>query len=259
VKGTKSTVLGLVLNGRLVVACGREQNLEVKRKGGNQRRFCQKCASFKPPRAHHCRVCQRCVLRMDHHCMWINNCVGHRNYKAFVLFLVYSVLALAHAAAALAGLVGHHHSVHADRAAGFQAAEPAEQMDGYDYGVFAHAWRMAMCAVATVVLALLILLLGWHLYLMVQNKTTIEHHEGVRARGLEPSYQHPYHLGLLPNLAAVVGSNPGVWLLPTDFAVEGTGLTYPMPEALRTHLHGMRTTLLAHGPPVCAPAGESVR
>jgi ribosomal protein L40E len=67
------------------------QNLEVKRKGGNQRRFCQKCSSFKPPRAHHCRVCNRCVLRMDHHCMWINNCVGHRNYKAFVLFLIYTV------------------------------------------------------------------------------------------------------------------------------------------------------------------------
>ena len=240
------------------------QNLEVKRKGGNKRRFCQKCSSFKPPRAHHCRVCNRCVLRMDHHCMWINNCVGHRNYKAFVLFLVYAVLALSHAAAALAGLVGHHHSIHADPAAGFQAAaEPQypaavdEETADYDYGAFAHLWRMATCALATVILALLVLLLGWHVYLMVQNKTTIEHHEGVRARGLEPSYEHPYHLGLLPNLLAVVGGNPGAWLLPTSFAVEGNGLTYPMPEALRTHLHGMRTALLADdpSPPVCAPSG----
>ncbi|KAF2545952.1 hypothetical protein F2Q70_00023732 [Brassica cretica] len=64
---------------------------EIKRKGGDLR-YCQKCSHFKPPRAHHCRVCKRCVLRMDHHCIWINNCVGHTNYKVFFVFVVYAVL-----------------------------------------------------------------------------------------------------------------------------------------------------------------------
>ncbi|KAK3004479.1 hypothetical protein RJ639_018801 [Escallonia herrerae] len=54
---------------------------------------CDKCAAYKPPRAHHCRVCRRCVLRMDHHCLWINNCVGHRNYKAFFVLVVYATVA----------------------------------------------------------------------------------------------------------------------------------------------------------------------
>jgi hypothetical protein len=55
---------------------------------GGTPRFCQKCIRPKPPRAHHCRVCKRCVLRMDHHCPWTNNCVGHANHKAFLLCLL---------------------------------------------------------------------------------------------------------------------------------------------------------------------------
>lgn len=53
---------------------------------------CVICHSWKPPRAHHCRRCNRCVYRMDHHCIWIGNCVGYNNQKDFILFLVYAGL-----------------------------------------------------------------------------------------------------------------------------------------------------------------------
>lgn len=51
--------------------------------------ICKRCIAPKPPRAHHCSVCKRCVLRMDHHCPWLNNCVGFYNHRYFFLYMVY--------------------------------------------------------------------------------------------------------------------------------------------------------------------------
>lgn len=36
----------------------------------------------------HCRFCDKCVLRFDHHCKWLNNCVGAQNYPYFILSIV---------------------------------------------------------------------------------------------------------------------------------------------------------------------------
>jgi len=54
---------------------------------------CVQCAyNYKPPRAHHCSTCRRCISRMDHHCPWVNNCVGIGNLKYFLQFCVYIFL-----------------------------------------------------------------------------------------------------------------------------------------------------------------------
>jgi len=68
-----------------------------KGKTNDEWTVCKYCEMFRPPRAHHCRVCKRCIRKMDHHCPWINNCVGERNQKYFILFLFYTVLSTVYA------------------------------------------------------------------------------------------------------------------------------------------------------------------
>ncbi|KAG4074080.1 hypothetical protein HA402_014285 [Bradysia odoriphaga] len=67
-------------------------SLETSKKTDMEREewtVCTRCETYRPPRAHHCRICKRCIRKLDHHCPWINNCVGERNQKYFLQFLVY--------------------------------------------------------------------------------------------------------------------------------------------------------------------------
>jgi len=50
-------------------------------------KVCKYCNEIKPLRTHHCSLCGVCVIKMDHHCPWINNCIGQNNHRYFLLFL----------------------------------------------------------------------------------------------------------------------------------------------------------------------------
>jgi len=58
--------------------------------------LCPDCKLIRTPRSRHCNICNRCVERFDHHCPWINNCIGtwnHGYFLTFILFLyVYLIL-----------------------------------------------------------------------------------------------------------------------------------------------------------------------
>lgn len=50
--------------------------------------FCKTCKVPKIARSKHCSMCGYCVPLFDHHCIWLNQCVGELNYRYFLLFLL---------------------------------------------------------------------------------------------------------------------------------------------------------------------------
>lgn len=126
-------------------------------------RFCKKCQTQKPDRAHHCSTCKRCVLKMDHHCPWLATCVGLRNYKAFVLFLVYLVFFCWTCFATSASWVW------------------SEILNEKQYTESFMPVNYVLLAVLSGIIGIVISgFTGWHLWLTVRGQTTIESLEKTR-------------------------------------------------------------------------------
>lgn len=139
--------------------------------------WCRTCQIVRPPRASHCSECDNCVLRFDHHCPFVNNCVGQRNYHFFMGFTT-SVCCLA--CTVLPGLAWYFVDPDGDRSRSSSSLESSS------------ATRIALISVAGLAALAALLLFGlwmYHLFLITQGKTTREHLKGKRPlAGLE---DHP--------------------------------------------------------------------
>lgn len=120
-------------------------------------RFCKKCQSRKPDRVHHCSTCRRCVLKMDHHCPWLATCVGLRNYKPFLLFLIYTTLFCGLDFAVAASWVYHELQVE---------GEYTESLTPIN--------NVMLAVIAGIIGIVLAGFTSWHLSLAFRNATTIE-------------------------------------------------------------------------------------
>lgn len=151
-------------------------NFTVKSNG--ELRFCKKCQARKPDRAHHCSTCRTCVLKMDHHCPWLATCVGLRNYKAFLLFLIYTTL-FCFLCFAVSGLWVWREILN--------EGEYMESLMPVNY---------VMLAVVSGIIGLVLAgFTGWHILLASRGQTTIECLEKTRYLSpLRKSMQHQHYV-----------------------------------------------------------------
>ncbi|KAN0123596.1 DHHC palmitoyltransferase domain containing protein [Russula decolorans] len=121
-------------------------------------RWCRICWRPKPERAHHCSQCGRCVLKMDHHCPWMGaKCIGFRTYPSFLHFLAsVTFLAAYISVVCIRGLV-------------FAFSKPLVINEITPV-------HMLILSFAGCVFTLVMgSFLGYHIYLVLTNQTTLEH------------------------------------------------------------------------------------
>ncbi|EDS43329.1 zinc finger protein [Culex quinquefasciatus] len=192
-------------------------------------RFCEKCRLIKPDRAHHCSVCGVCVLKLDHHCPWVNNCINFTNYKFFILFLGYALVYCLYVAFST---VMYMELI-------WSASGREGKIDGRFHILFLFFVSL-MFAIS------LVSLFGYHVYLVLLNRTTLESFRTPIFRYGGPD-KNGFSLGKMNNFQEVFGDNRKLWFVPVYTSL-GDGMVYPVHAshlAASTPPPGMTTLVMS--------------
>uniref|UniRef100_A0A8C2ASY1 Palmitoyltransferase n=1 Tax=Cyprinus carpio TaxID=7962 RepID=A0A8C2ASY1_CYPCA len=215
-----------------------------------------------PARTHHCSICSRCILKMDHHCPWLNNCVGHFNHRYFFSFCLFMTMACIYCSISAkdmfldaynaievslhelllwsegeavpgAGLIyiSFSHQVESS----YQTPPPAfTRQERMVHKSLVYLWVLT----SSVAVALGGLTL-WHAMLISRGETSVERHinrkERKRLRLKGKVFRNPYHRGKINNWKIFFGvEKQSDWLtrvlLPSGHLPHGDGLTWDCPS-----------------------------
>lgn len=161
-----------------------------------------------PMRAKHCQTCKRCIRRFDHHCPWIENCVGERNHRWFVIYLLVQLLTLLwafHIALYDCSTPIHIQMFWSARTVSltfFFCSSGISPGVTWDLWFRSNSFLLASLAVVGIFSVVVVLLLGCHLYLVSINCTTWEFMSHHRISYLKhcDSEHSPFDRGVFCNL-----------------------------------------------------------
>lgn len=146
-----------------------------------------KCREFRPPRSHHCSQCEMCVLRMDHHCPWVGNCIGLKNYRFFYQAILFGFLA------SIMQVYGHILIFKGD-------------IKWWRYSYVSVFVRLSTFGSQFFIMLALGYMVAFHSYLISRNLTTIDNLRDDRDKFRRNS--------LFANLKASLNPNPSLWFVP---------------------------------------------
>ncbi|KAI1895893.1 hypothetical protein AGOR_G00111440 [Albula goreensis] len=149
-------------------------------------KYCFTCKIFRPPRASHCSLCDNCVERFDHHCPWVGNCVGRRNYRFFYMF----ILSLSFLTVFIFAFVITHVILRSHHSGGFlKALKDTAQLRSFTVDT---VLEVVVCFFSV---WSIVGLSGFHTYLISSNQTTNEDIKGSWSSKRGKDNYNPYSYG----------------------------------------------------------------